>query len=42
MARPIELPVRVLALTVLAAGAIGGGQAAAVLVLTDWARGRRT
>lgn len=40
MNRPIELPLRVLAVTVLVAGAIGGACAAALL--TDRGRGRRT
>lgn len=39
MARQIELPARVLALTVLAAAAIGGGLSAAIDLLI---RGRRT
>ena len=42
MRRLIELPLWVLGLTVVAAGAVGGGACAAALHLTDQNRGRRT
>lgn len=41
MSRLIELPAWVLALTVVAAGAIGGGACAGISCLVDHARGRQ-
>ena len=41
MDRLIELPLWVLALTVLAAGAIGGGACAGALAVRDAIRGRQ-
>lgn len=40
--RLIELPLWVLAATVITAGAIGGGTSAAIGCAVTWARGKRT